>query len=225
MNENNFPAAVRTARPGIPLIERLVCRRKLGRRRAPGFTLIELLTVIAILALLIVLLIPVSMKALEAARRTHCVGNLRQIAQAMHQYLGDNQGIFPDWEWNRQYEQCERLHPYLPDPRSYVCPTAQGDGSSGANWPQYYSTKINGQTFTTDYKVNDSQYIRGNPIVTLASPGEFIMACDLDWTPVLRHGGKGNFVFYDGRVQAMTRAESDEPDHRGNMPWYNWGTQ
>ncbi len=205
MNENNFPASARSARR--------------------GFTLIELLVVIAILALLIAVLIPVSMKALEAARRTQCAGNLRQIAQAMHQYLGDNRGIFPDWEWNRQYEQCERLHSYLPDPRNYVCPTAARDGSSGSNWPQYYSTEINGQTFTTDYKVNDSHYIRGTAIVTLASPAEFVLACDLDWTDVLRHGGKGNFVFYDGRVQAMTREESSVPDSRGKAPWYDWGTR
>jgi prepilin-type N-terminal cleavage/methylation domain-containing protein/prepilin-type processing-associated H-X9-DG protein len=191
----------------------------------PGFTLIELLVVIAILALLIAVLIPVSMKALEAARRVQCGGNLRQIAQALHQYLGDHRGVFPDWEWYRQYEQCERLYAYLPDPRIYVCPTARRDGSSGSNWPEYYATTINGVEFCTDYKANDSHHIRGTAIVTLASPAEFILACDLDWTPVLRHSGKGNFVFYDGRVQAMTRLESEQPDSQGKAPWYDWGTR
>ena len=199
--------------------------RVVPRPRAAAFTLIELLVVIAILALLMAVLTPVSLRALEAARRTRCSGNLRQIAQAMHLYLGDHRGIYPDWEWNRQYEQCERLYPYLSDPLIYVCPTAQWDGSSGNNWPHYYQTEIEGKTFTTDYKVNDSHHIRGAAIVTLASPAEFILACDLDWTPVLRHSGRGNFVFYDGRVQAIAGADSQAPDSRGNFPWYNWGTK
>ncbi len=194
------------------------------RPGCPGFTLIELLTVIAILALLMAVLIPVSMKALEAARRTQCASNLRQLAVAIHSYIGDNQGKYPDIEWYRQYEQCELLHPYLPEPRSYVCPTANADGSSGGNWPEYYSTEINGIEYTTDYKMNDSMNIRGRNIVTLPSPAEFILACDLDWTDVLRHGGKGNFVFYDGRVRAMDRFESNQADSRGNSPWYDWGT-
>ncbi|HEY3414727.1 MAG TPA: prepilin-type N-terminal cleavage/methylation domain-containing protein [Armatimonadota bacterium] len=99
-------------------------------RRGAGFTLIELLVVIAIIAILAAILFPVFAKARERAKMIACLSNTKQLANALHMYLDDNDGRLmynpyapTDNPGGRQANFIVCLEPYVKSTDVWACPS------------------------------------------------------------------------------------------------------
>lgn len=87
-------------------------------RQRRGFTLIELLVVIAIIAVLVALLLPAVQQAREAARRSQCKNNLKQLGLALHNYH-DTMTVFPPGGVSYGPSWLTMILPYLDQATAY----------------------------------------------------------------------------------------------------------
>src|SRR6266581_1241495 len=117
-----------------------------------GFTLIELLVVIAIIGVLIALLLPAVQKVREAADRTQCANNLKQIGLACHSYV-DATGCLPPSR--NLYGLQDELGEFF----SAIDNEPDGDETLGPTWAVYLLPYLEQDSL---YKLWDLSY---NPFV------------------------------------------------------------
>lgn len=111
------------------------------KRRNNAFTLIELLTTMAILAILASILLPVFAQARNAAQRSVCISNHKQLSLALLAYTDDNQGVFPGYVQDTWYRMGDdtpiwsgMIQPYLKSQGVFTCPRANRASKFGGFW-------------------------------------------------------------------------------------------
>lgn len=105
--------------------------------RKSGFTLIELLVVIAIIAILAAILFPVFARAREAARKTTCLSNVKQLSLAHLMYAQDyDEQLATSWSYGFPGEFSWAVQPYMKNLNILLCPdrtTSAAAMASGCN--------------------------------------------------------------------------------------------
>lgn len=170
--------------------------RRSSRR---GFTLIELLVVIAIIAVLIALLLPAVQQAREAARRTQCKNNLKQIGLAMHNY----------------HDQCNTF--------PYGCLNV-GTYHTRDTWMQQILPMIDQAPLYTSYQADMSQWVM-DVVPAVRDKTLSALQCPSDPSSPAkgaaggtRSGGdgfQGNYVVCVGKTQNHV----GNPDNGGLFSW------
>ncbi|WP_406697130.1 DUF1559 domain-containing protein [Singulisphaera sp. Ch08] len=176
-------------------------------RRRRGFTLIELLVVIAIIAVLIALLLPAVQSAREAARRSQCVNNLKQLGLAVHNYESSTQCIPPAGTTcgAQRYSMKARILPYMEQTGIY---NAFNWNFIPYNWtnPGTISNTCNGIAYVDDYVVGRAVN------VTAGSTKISNFLCPSD--PNIGNSGTWNINGYPYPIAGSNYATNDGTERR-----------
>lgn len=184
-------------------------------KRGPsrGFTLIELLVVIAIIAILAAILFPVFAQAREAARRSTCLSNNKQIGTAVMMYNQDYDELMPlfyvPYPGSARRTWASLCQPYIKNWQAFKCPnmpdarapdggsiwTTPGlnhDGNLGL-WPGYGWNVVymNFSADCSDFDV-DAQSGPPTPLAAIGSPADTVMLTGASLEP-----GEGSFAGAD----------------------------
>lgn len=198
-------------------------RRKSLKRpfSSNGFTIVELLIVVAIIATLAAVVLPVVTYARELGRRTTCQTNLRQIAAAMQQYTQDYDGLYPQETFACKTDNVttllswrDVLLPYTKSRELFQCPT-QSQALLGDSYTlniERLNTLVGQKPFVTVHGTHESllpcsstTWLNVDKIsvkngecvncnLSMGSCGRAFYASTL-------HRGGGNYSFIDGHVK------------------------
>lgn len=166
------------------------------RRQSPAFTLVELLVVIAIIGILVSLLLPAVQAAREAARRTQCSNNLKQLGLALHQYHDTNKYFpsgcrshqqAPGWVWGHSWAVA--ILPFVEQGSLYEKLDMVGNPSVGLIY--------------AGFNENNGRLVSGNVISVLACPS----------SPLPLMGLVGLSVPANGAQSPMYTATTGAIDH------------
>jgi prepilin-type N-terminal cleavage/methylation domain-containing protein/prepilin-type processing-associated H-X9-DG protein len=222
-----------------------------NRKQRRGFTLVELLVVIAVIALLVALLLPVVAGTRDRARQITCLSHLQQLAVAHRLYVADWDDRLPYWylpapprpaPFGPRCYWTEYLQPYLRSAASFHDPSAR--------WPWPTAGKLADYVLLTwgpgGRGTREDPYYRwpGPPLTLLevSRPAETIHLLDgwsttggstsdgwddTGWTDrrPLRHGRGTNAAFVDGHARWLpgsTLSRSNTDDN--GFYWLRYGT-
>jgi len=138
-----------------------------------GFTLIELLVVIAIIAILAAILFPVFAQAKEAAKKTTCLSNTKQIALSTYMYTGDFDDTYPQTSWETsatpqpfntggyQIHWSYLIQPYAKSWNIFVCPSDPTPTPTDSACPNGVNDigKLSGGQMYCDWAAQKNSYI------------------------------------------------------------------